>query len=128
MMWDQTVMKRLKSLIKQSIFRSCAMAQLLAHVTANNSKNARLAHQIFCIPITCVHIIIITTQCTYPYTGDGSLCVLDSDGDGYPDRALRTCSTGDQQMYCSADTCPFAPNPDQTDTSPCVGDDETGVH
>ena len=67
-------------------------------------------------------------QCTSPYIGDGSLCVLDSDGDGYPDRALRTCSTDDQQMYCSADTCPFAPNPDQTDTSPCVGDETLGVH
>ena len=66
--------------------------------------------------------------CTSPYIGDGSLCVLDSDGDGYPDRALRTCSTDDQQMYCSADTCPFAPNPDQTDTSPCVGDETLGVH
>ena len=54
--------------------------------------------------------------------------MLDSDGDGYPDRALRTCSTDDQQMYCSADTCPFAPNPDQADTSPCVGDETLGVH
>jgi hypothetical protein len=62
-------------------------------------------------------------QCAPPYVGDGSLCVLDSDGDGYPDRALKTCSTGDQQTYCSEDTCPFAPNHDQSDTSPCVGDE-----
>ena len=57
MVWDQAVMKRLKSVIKQSIFRSCAMAQLLAHVTVNNSKNARLIHQIFCNLITCMHTI-----------------------------------------------------------------------
>ena len=52
--------------------------------------------------------------------------MLDSDGDGYPDRALKTCSTGDQQTYCSEDTCPFAPNHDQSDTSPCE-EDETGI-
>ena len=67
------------------------------------------------------------TQCVSPYVGDGSLCVLDSDGDGYPNLALRTCSETDSFIYCSADTCPFARNTDQTDFSPCMGD-ETGAY
>ena len=66
----------------------------------------------------CIH----TTQCVTPYVGDGSLCVLDSDGDGYPDQALRNCSTDDQSTYCSTDTCPFAPNHNQDDRTPCIGD------
>ena len=61
-------------------------------------------------------------QCVSPYVGDGSLCVLDTDADGYPDLALSTCTDEDSAMYCSADTCRYAPNSDQTDTSPCVGD------
>ena len=60
-------------------------------------------------------------QCVSPYVGDGSLCVLDSDADIYPDQALRTCTDTDTLTYCSADTCPDAPNPDQADTSPCIG-------
>ena len=61
-----------------------------------------------------------------PYVGDGSLCALDSDGDNYPDRALSTCTGSDMAIYCSADTCPYALNPNQDDVSPCVGD-ETGT-
>lgn len=61
------------------------------------------------------------TQCVSPYIGDGSLCVLDSDADNYPDLALRTCKDTDTQTYCRADTCPNAPNPNQTDITPCRG-------
>ena len=66
-------------------------------------------------------------QCVPPYVGDGSLCVLDSDGDSYPALALRTCSDGDTETYCTQDTCPTAPNPDQSDTSPCSGTAQTGT-
>ena len=76
--------------------------------------------------LTPSHNYVLFSQCVSPYVGDGSLCVLDSDGDGYPNLALRTCSETDSFIYCSADTCPFARNPDQTDVSPCKGD-ETGA-
>ena len=66
-------------------------------------------------------------QCVSPYVGDGVECVLDSDGDLYPDLALRTCSSSDEATYCSMDTCPFAPNPIQEDKTPCEGD-ETGIY
>lgn len=66
-------------------------------------------------------------QCTPPYVGDGSLCVLDSDGDGYPALALRTCSDEDTEMYCMVDTCPTAPNTNQSDTSFCSGTAQTGT-
>ena len=95
------------------------MGHLPVHVTAIYLKFAGYEDSGDCHSFKTYY----PAQCTSPYTGDGSLCVLDSDGDGYPDRALRTCSTDDQQIYCSADTCPFAPNPDQADTSPCVGDE-----
>ena len=62
-----------------------------------------------------------------PYVGDGSLCVLDSDGDGYPDQALETCTEADTQTYCSADTCRNAPNIDQRNTRPCNGSLMTGI-
>lgn len=61
------------------------------------------------------------TQCVSPYIGDGDLCVLDSDADNYPDLALRTCKDTETHTYCSTDTCPNAPNPDQTDITPCRG-------
>ena len=61
-----------------------------------------------------------------PYVGDGSLCVLDSDSDGYPDFALRTCSENDEEIYCSTDSCRYAPNTDQSDTSQCE-EEETGM-
>ena len=60
-------------------------------------------------------------QCVSPYVGDGSLCVLDTDADGYPDKKLRTCADTDTHTYCSADTCPYAPNYDQDDITPCIG-------
>ena len=89
----------------------------------------RLAEVSGIITIRSSYIIytsqIRTTQCVTPYVGDGSLCVLDSDGDGYPDQALRNCSTHDHSTYCSTDTCPFAPNHNQDDRTPCIGD-ETG--
>ena len=66
-------------------------------------------------------------QCVPPYVGNGSLCVLDSDGDGYPDQALETCTEADTQTYCSADTCHNAPNIDQRDTTPCNGSLRTGI-
>ena len=63
-----------------------------------------------------------TSQCVSPYVGDGNFCVLDSDADSYPDMKLKTCGDTDTETYCSADTCPNAPNPDQSDTAPCIGD------
>ena len=72
-------------------------------------------------------LVYSSIQCVSPYVGDGSLCVLDSDGDSYPNLALRTCSDGDTETYCMVDTCPTAPNPDQSDTSPCSGTAQTGT-
>jgi hypothetical protein len=59
-------------------------------------------------------------RCVSPYVGDGSLCVLDSDGDSYPDKALRLFPCADTFTYCSADTCPKDFNANQEDTSPCI--------
>ena len=80
--------------------------------TLTNTHIPTCIHTHFCYPL----------QCVSPYVGDGSLCVLDTDADGYPDFALSTCTDEDSAMYCSADTCRYAPNSDQTDISPCVGD------
>ena len=66
-------------------------------------------------------IFHFSTQCVSPYVGDGSLCVLDSDGDSYPDKMLRTCSDTDTFTYCNTDTCTYAPNNDQNDITPCRG-------
>ena len=65
-------------------------------------------------------------QCVSPYVGDGSLCVLDSDDDGYPDYALEICTPTDTAIYCSEDTCRYAHNNNQEDTSACTPD-VTGV-
>ena len=69
-----------------------------------------------------IYIPLTTSQCVSPYVGDGNFCVLDSDADSYPDLKLKTCEDTDTETYCSADTCPNAPNPDQSDTTPCIGD------
>ena len=69
-----------------------------------------------------IDVPLTTLQCVSPYVGDGDFCVLDSDADSYPDLKLKTCGDTDTETYCSADTCPNAPNPVQTDTTPCMGD------
>lgn len=78
-----------------------------------------------CSNRVCKHayfFLLSYTQCVSPYVGDGSLCVLDTDADGYPDQALSSCSDEDSAIYCSKDTCPYAPNPDQSNIDPCIGD------
>ena len=43
---------------------------------------------------------IIVVKCKDPYVGDGFTCTLDTDGDGYPDVNLDSCTPENQNKYC----------------------------
>ena len=47
-------------------------------------------------------------ECNIGYTGNGTACGVDSDGDGFPDNALN-CNG----PTCLVDNCPNLPNSDQ---------------
>ena len=64
-------------------------------------------------------------QCSEPFVGNGMLCTLDSDYDGFPDIPLPDMSIGpnvsicsSSPVYCRADNCNDIYNPDQ-DLSLC---------
>ena len=80
---------------------------------------------VFCVPPSPYPFLSL--QCQDPFTGDGQLCVLDSDGDSYPAQPLSTCSENDTNSYCLVDTCPSVPNEDPNDSTPCTGF-ETGTY
>ena len=50
-------------------------------------------------------------ECKSGYAGDGSVCGIDSDLDGYPDAKI-----GCSEKYCQVDNCPSVPNSGQEDT------------
>eukprot|EP00731_Ephydatia_muelleri_P004665 Em0002g841a len=52
-------------------------------------------------------------QCQNIYVGNGESCTVDSDGDGYPDQALDSCTNGSNSTYCTKDVCPQVYNPRQ---------------
>ena len=81
---------------------------------------------VFCVPPPSppphpYPLFYSSSQCQDPFTGDGQLCVLDSDGDSYPAQPLSTCSENDTNSYCLVDTCPSVPNEDPNDSTPCTG-------
>ncbi len=62
--------------------------------------------------------------------GDGSRCVADVDGDGYPATPLSACSSMNQSavlpVYCSVDSCPTIYNIPQSDVGPCMATSQDG--
>eukprot|EP00116_Pleurobrachia_bachei_P008888 sb/3469150/ len=58
-------------------------------------------------------------ECNIGYTGNGTACGVDSDGDGFPDNALN-CNG----PTCLVDNCPHLPNSDQADIdNDSIGDE-----
>jgi hypothetical protein len=56
-------------------------------------------------------------SCSEGYVGDGVLCSVDSDGDGYTDidmSDLFYCQSDTQNQLCQQDTCPHLYNPHQS--------------
>lgn len=51
-------------------------------------------------------------MCKIGFGGNGFLCGIDSDLDGWPDHSLN-CSTN--HLHCNADNCIFIPNSGQED-------------
>ena len=57
-------------------------------------------------------------------------CSLDSDGDQFPEVAVRTCSVSERQQnlsYCRADSCPTVFNLPQSNTAPCTNTTSEGT-
>ncbi len=48
-----------------------------------------------------MHVYSFIIQCPSPYVGDGVLCALDSDNDGYPNVAtLPSCDIDNNDTFC----------------------------
>ncbi|XP_058805689.1 cartilage oligomeric matrix protein isoform X2 [Phymastichus coffea] len=58
----------------------------------------------------CIAVNQYSCRCSVGWAGDGKICGIDSDSDGYPDEPL-DC----QDIRCRADNCPKTPNSGQED-------------
>ncbi|XP_016843486.1 cartilage oligomeric matrix protein isoform X2 [Nasonia vitripennis] len=58
----------------------------------------------------CVAVNQYSCRCNVGWAGDGLICGVDSDSDGYPDERLNC-----QDLRCRADNCPKTPNSGQED-------------
>jgi hypothetical protein len=66
-------------------------------------------------------------ECGCWQSGDGRVCSVDSDGDGYPDQAPSPlCAVKHSPSYCNVDTCPVVYDP-SNDPRACEKVDDAGL-